>query len=222
MEGHDYWQSFLPPGRSPGEAYENAFPASLADGRRLMLPIRALGDTGSGLASLIINQASFTVMRALADDLARRLAALKPEIVVGMPTLGLTLAAAVGEALGHARYVPLGNSRKFGYQERLTLPVQSITTPGAGKRLYIDPRMLPLISGKRIVLVDDVISSGQSIVAGLALLDLCGARPVAIGAAMLQTDRAADALGAARWSGPVHVCLKTPMLRRGNDGLWRA
>ncbi|WP_174802009.1 phosphoribosyltransferase [Martelella limonii] len=222
MEGHDYWQSFLPPGRSPGEAYGNAFPASLADGRRLMLPIRALGDTGSGLASLIINQASFTVMRALADDLAQRLAALKPEIVVGMPTLGLTLAAAVGEALGHARYVPLGNSRKFWYQERLSLPVQSITTPGAGKRLYIDPRMLPLIAGKRIVLVDDVISSGQSIVAGLALLDLCGVRPIAVGAAMLQTDRAADALGAAGWSGPVHTCLKTPMLRRGNDGLWRA
>ena len=47
-----------------------------------------------------------------AEDLAARLRPFSPEVVVGLPTLGLTLAAAVAERLGHARYVPCGTSRK--------------------------------------------------------------------------------------------------------------
>lgn len=227
MQPHQFWQELLPP--APAEtaahdaAHDAAYPARLADGRRLLLPIRPLGDNGEGLASLIINQASFGVTRALAEDLSGRLAPLKPEIIVGLPTLGLTLAAAVAEALGHSRYVPLGNSRKFWYEDALSLPVSSITTPGQQKRLYIDPRMLPLLEGRRVALVDDVISSGQSIVAGLSLLKQCGMRPVATAAAMLQTSRYIEALTAfdADIVEDIHACFATPLLVRGTDGLWR-
>lgn len=68
------------------------------------------------------------------------------------------------------------------------MPMSSITTKQE-KRLYIDPRMLPLLEGKRVALVDDVISSGSSIISGLSLLASSGIKPVAIGAAMLQSDR---------------------------------
>ena len=227
MQPHHFWQELLPPASAqtaaPDAAHDAAYTARLADGRRLLLPVRPLGDSGEGLASLIINQASFAVTRALAEDLAARLAPLKPEIIVGLPTLGLTLAAAVAEALGHSRYVPLGNSRKFWYEEALSLPVSSVTTPGQQKRLYIDPRMLPLLEGRRVALVDDVISSGKSIVAGLSLLKQCGVRPVAIAAAMLQTTRHVEALAAfdAGTVDDIHACFATPLLVRGRDGLWR-
>ena len=77
----------------------------------------------------------------------------------------------------------------------------SITSPEQVKRLYLDPRMLPLIENRRVLLVDDVISSGRSIVAALKLLESCGVRPVVIGAAMLQTDawRGPPAALDARW-----------------------
>lgn len=223
MQPHQFWQELLPPAPAEAAAHEAAYPAQLADGRRLLLPIRPLGDSGEGLASLIINQASFSVTRALADDLAVRVAPLKPEIIVGLPTLGLTLAAAFAEALGHSRYVPLGNSRKFWYEDALSLPISSITTPGQEKRLYIDPRMLPLLEGRRVVLVDDVISSGKSIVAGLSLLKQCGIRPVAIAAVMLQSTRHIEALAAfdADLVADIHACFSTPLLVRGVDGLWR-
>lgn len=223
MQPHHFWQELLPPAPAQTAAHEAAYPARLADGRRLLLPIRPLGDSGEGLASLIINQASFAVTRALADDLAARLAPLKPDIIVGLPTLGLTLAAAVAEALGHSRYVPLGNSRKFWYEDALSLPVSSITTPGQQKRLYIDPRMLPLLEGRRVALVDDVISSGKSIVAGLSLLKQRGVCPVGIAAAMLQTTRHVEALAAfdAGIVDDTHACFATPLLIRGTDRLWR-
>jgi adenine/guanine phosphoribosyltransferase-like PRPP-binding protein len=184
MTPEHFWQEILP----PGAGTQGGYPARFADGRILMLPIRPLPDGKRALASLIINQASFAVVDALAAELARQLAAFAPEIVVGLPTLGLTLSSAVAHKLGHTRYVPLGNSAKFWYRPELSVPLTSVTTPGQQKRLYIDPRLLPLLEGRRIALLDDVVSSGASMQAGVALLEICGVRPVVLGTAMLQSE----------------------------------
>jgi adenine/guanine phosphoribosyltransferase-like PRPP-binding protein len=184
MFPEDYWQEIL----APDAVAEGGYPARFADGRILVLPIRPLPDGKRALASLIINQASFAVVDALAAALAQELAGFAPEIVVGLPTLGLTLGSAVAQKLGHTRYVPLGNSAKFWYRSELSVPLSSVTTPDQQKRLYIDPRLTPLLHGHRIALIDDVISSGVSMLAGIALLDLCGVKPVVLGTAMLQSE----------------------------------
>ncbi|MGO7259033.1 phosphoribosyltransferase, partial [Rhizobium brockwellii] len=84
------------------------------------------------------------VLDALAERLAEKIRPMRIDVVAGLPTLGLTLAAAVAQKLGHSRYVPLGTSRKFGYRDELSVALSSITPPTQKKRLYIDPRMLPL------------------------------------------------------------------------------
>ena len=223
MQPHDFWQELDAPGTfDPMAERADFYVAELPDGRQLRLPIRMLADGEHALASLIVNQASFTVLDALAETLAKRMAAYDIDVVAGLPTLGLTLAAAVARALGHTRYVPLGTSRKFWYREELSVPLSSITTPNQEKRLYIDPRMLPLLEGKRVALIDDVISSGASIVAGLSLLTSCGIEPVVIGAAMLQSERWRDRvdLGGKRWSEKIIGVLSTPILEWSGSG-WR-
>lgn len=224
MQPHDFWQAFLPEGASPPEApYAESYPARLDDGRVLMLPVRPLADGRHALASFIVNQASFGVVDAIAGGLANRLKPFGPDVVVGLPTLGLTLAAAVARELGHDRYVPFGTSRKFWYREELSVPLASVTTPEQRKRLYVDPRLMPLVEGRRVALVDDVISSGASIVAGLRLMALVGTRPVVIGTAMLQTERWRARL----WdhdpelAGKVVAAFSTPLLARRPDGLWQ-
>ncbi|KAA1181253.1 phosphoribosyltransferase [Rhizobium tropici] len=224
MQPHDFWQELHAPGSfDPMEKRADFHVAELPDGRQLRLPIRVLADGEHALASLIVNQASFTVLEALGAALAARIAALDVDVVAGLPTLGLTLAAAVARALGHARYVPLGTSRKFWYREELSVPLSSITTPNQEKRLYIDPRMLPLLEGKRVGLVDDVISSGASIVSGLSLLASCGIEPVVIGAAMLQSERWRDRvdMGGKQWSERIVGVFSTPILERSENGCWR-
>lgn len=224
MQPHDFWQEIHPPATfSTDGPHQGFYPATLRDGRQIRLPIRPLTDGAHALASLIVNQASFAVLDVLAEDLAARLAEEMPDVVVGLPTLGLTLAAAVAQKLGHTRYVPLGTSRKFWYQEELSVPLSSITTK-AEKRLYIDPRMLPLIEGRRVALIDDVISSGTSIVAGLSLLKSSGITPVVVGAAMLQSERWRAALGDAdpAWPALVKGCFATPMLNKRTEGGWEA
>ena len=96
--------------------------------------------------------------------------ALDAEIIVGLPTLGLAFASLVAERLGQPRYVPLGYSRKFWYDDALSEPVASITSPEAGKQLRLDPNLLPLIEGLRVALVDDAISTGATAVAAVRLL----------------------------------------------------
>jgi adenine/guanine phosphoribosyltransferase-like PRPP-binding protein len=204
MIPENFWQEILPPDAVIQGGYTARFP----DGRILVLPIRPLPDGKRALASLIINQASFAVVDALAAALAQELAPFAPEIVVGLPTLGLTLSSAVAQKLGHTRYVPLGNSAKFWYRPELSVPLSSVTTPGQEKRLYIDPRLLPLLQGRRIALIDDVISSGASMLAGIALLELCGVKPAVLGTAMLQSELWRERL--AGWN--IASVLRSPIL----------
>lgn len=223
MKPHEFWQEIHAPGSFDSAGpHSGFFPVTLDDGRQLRLPIRPMADGEHALASLIINQASFSVVEALADDLARKLETFDIDVIVGLPTLGLTLAAEVARRLGHSRYVPLGTSRKFWYLEELSVTMSSITTQQQ-KRLYIDPRMLPLLEGRRVVLVDDVISSGSSIIAGLSLLAASNIEPVAIGAAMLQSDRWRDKLAdfGAQWPGRVQGVFSTPMLKKAGEG-WQS
>ncbi|WHO74403.1 phosphoribosyltransferase [Rhizobium sp. BT03] len=223
MAPHDFWQEFHPPGTFAAAGESTSFyVAVLDDGRQLRLPIRVLDDGEHALASLIVNQASFAVLDALAESLAEKIRPMSIDVVAGLPTLGLTLAAAVAQKLGHNRYVPLGTSRKFWYRDELSVALSSITTPTQQKRLYIDPRMLPLLTGRRVALIDDVISSGASITAGLHLLMGCGIEPVAIGAAMLQSDRWRESLVAAgpQWIARTVGVFATPVLKRNAASRW--
>lgn len=222
--GHEFWQELHPPGtfhEAPPGGHRHFYPARLADGRQIALPLRVLpGDGNRAVASLIVNQASFAVEGALAQALAEQVCDVAPDILVGVPTLGLTLAASVARRLGHGRIVPLGTSRKFWYDDALSEPIASITSPGHVKRIYLDPRMLPLLEGRRVAVVDDVVSTGSSMTAVLGLLGRAGLQPVAVLAAMLQGRKGPARLAAeAGWTGPLFTAIQTPLFERcGSEG----
>ena len=225
----DYWQttvteaelaqSSLPP-------YASSYPAKLPDGRYLLLPLRGMPTTdGSApdrcVASLIANQASMDVTEQLALHMANAAKVHDFDVVIGLPTLGLAFAPLVAKHLGHSRYVPLGYSRKYWYRDELSEPVSSITTPGKGKLLYVDPNQLSLIAGKRVLVVDDAVSSGTTMVSGLNLLARCGAEVAAIAVAMRQGTQWQHKL--VRDDGspiPVVGAYDCPRMERRADGWW--
>ena len=215
----EYWQEFEPPA-GPGEAgdrvWTDHYLARMPDGRRLAMPLRPLGDLA--VAGLIANQASFAVLDALTGWLAEVARAFAPEVVVGLPTLGHGFAAGVARALGHPNWVAPGTSRKFWYDEALSVPLNSITSPGGGRRMWLDPRLLKRVQGRRVLLVDDVVSTGASLGAGLALLASAGVEPVGFCTAMLQGDRWRPA---APVGLPVVGVFSTPLFQRVGEG-WRA
>jgi adenine/guanine phosphoribosyltransferase-like PRPP-binding protein len=220
MQPQDFWQVVSPPTPEPPELaahrFTDRYPARLADGRYLYLPLREPpARPGFAVASLIFNQASFTVQQILAAQLAQAVVKAAPDIVVGLPTLGLGLADAVARALGHQRYVACGTSRKFWYEDALSVPMRSITSVG-DKRLFLDPRLVPLLAGRRVAIIDDVLSTGASMQAGLDLLRKVDVVPVVVGAAMLQTRRWVESLSVALKNVHNGVCgvLHTPLFRR--------
>ena len=72
--------------------------------------------------------------------------------------------------------------------------------------------MRPLLTG-RVAVVDDVLSSGSSIAAVLALLDLVAVTPAVIGAAMLQGEAWRDRVR----DRTVVAALRTPILPPAKD-----
>lgn len=222
LEPHQFWQTIEPVGTfdpAPPYGIADGFPASLPDGRQLLLPIRVLpGDGSAAVASLIINQASFAVEDALAEAMAALLRSYAPEVIVGVPTLGLPLANNVARRLGHSRMVALGTSRKFWYRPELSAPMTSITSPDQQKTIFLDPRSLPLLEGRRVAVVDDVISSGTSMAAVLSLLEGAAVAPVAIAAAMLQGCKWRAVMAA--WQDRIVAPLVSPRLSRTERGRW--
>jgi len=181
----------------------------MPDGSWLHLPIRPIG-----VAGLSATQASFPVILALTCWMAEAAAPLRPEMILGLPTLGHVFAPLLAERLGHSNWVAAGYSQKLWYEERLSVPMRSITTT-AERRLWLDPRMLARLAGRRIVLVDDVISSGSSALAGLGLLEAAGMRPVGLCVAMSQTRR-----WQVGWPAelPVVGVCETPLLAHASGG----
>lgn len=60
------------------------------------------------------------------------------------------------------KYIPARKGKKLYMQEPVVIDVQSITTPGK-QSLCIDKPDLDYMDGKRILVVDDVISTGDSL-----------------------------------------------------------
>ena len=219
----DYWQSLhdtLPDRLSWQPPFRLAYPVRLPDGRALVLPLRPLPDGQRAVASLIANQASFTVVNALADHVTNLARTLDAEIIVGMPTLGLAFAPLVAERLGHTRFVPLGYSRKYWYDDALSEPVLSITSPGGGKRVYLDPNMLPLLRDRRICIVDDAVSTGSSLLAGYRLLSHIGFKITGAAVPMKQSTRWQEPVASADPDLPpmLKAVFGSPLFQRTNDG----
>ena len=217
-----YWQVFEGPdaagmGQPGSAAWTESYPAVMQDGRRLLLPLRDFGETA--VAGLIANQASFAVLDQLAAWTAAAASDWAAEVVVGLPTLGHTVGAAVARALGHEGWVAPSTTRKRWYDDALSVPLGSITAPATGanaaRRMWLDPRLLPRLAGRRVLLVDDVISTGSSARAGLALLRAAGVEPVGLAVAMVQGEAWRAGWPAAM---PVVGAFRTPRFRRVGEG----
>jgi adenine/guanine phosphoribosyltransferase-like PRPP-binding protein len=219
-----YWQSIVTEDQltvSKDPPYRRGYPAPLPDGRFLILPLRAIPkDPQRCVGSLIANQASIDVVETLADFMANRSREFGADMVVGLPTLGLAFAPLVAKKLGFTRYIPFGYSRKYWYKDELAVPVSSITTPEHAKLLFVDPNLVSELAGKRVLIVDDAVSTGQTMVSALKLLGKCEATVVGIAVAMRQSMRWKNALVDERGAAiPIaHVFDSPKMVWR--DGGW--
>jgi orotate phosphoribosyltransferase len=108
----------------------------------------------------------------LAADLAQRLSRYRPEAVCGPLTEGAFVALMVASELG----------AEFSYAERITHPERDALFPVDYR---VPPALRERLRGRRVAIVNDVISAGSAVRGAFADLEACGARIVAVGALLV-------------------------------------
>ncbi|MEP7004176.1 MAG: phosphoribosyltransferase family protein [Chloroflexota bacterium] len=115
--------------------------------------------------------------KAAGRELASRLRTHTPELIVTTETKSVPLAYEIASLLG-VSYVVLRKTYVSYMGEALESKVQSITT-GHPRTIYLDAKDRALCDGKRVAIVDDVISTGSTLHAMRDLIGRAGGTVVA-------------------------------------------
>lgn len=102
---------------------------------------------------------------ALISVIKEKLSSILPtlDVVLSAETKGITLANQIADALG-VEMVILRKEEKIYYPGSIKGTVNTFTTKGE-HALYLPPNQLPKLRGKNVLIVDDVVSTGSSLLA---------------------------------------------------------
>ena len=180
----------------------------------LDLPVVDLSDALT-IALLITVDHGVSFAATAGEELAAQLKDLDIDIIVSVATMGSPLAIETTRALDLDDYVILHKTQKIHLADGEWEAVRSITTD-ANQRLLFDRARIGAVKGKRVAIVDDVISTGGSIVAALKLVRKVGGEPVALGC--LVTEGSAWQASLGEDAGLVRSLGSIPLFHRDADG----
>ena len=125
----------------------------------------------------------------LTEKCAEELAKIAPEhdVLLTAESKGIPLIHAMARHLGENRYVLARKSVKLYMKDVLKCETKSITT-GAMQTLYIDGDDAEYMKGKRVLIVDDVISTGGSLLSLENLVNQAGGNIVGKMAILAEGD----------------------------------
>jgi adenine phosphoribosyltransferase len=140
-----------------------------------------------GLRIALLNILGDTeLVQACATALAARIQDIEYDLLVTAEAKSIPLvhALAVVERLP---YVVLRKVYKPYMGEALSTETHSITT-GEVQKLYLDEKDRRLISGKKVIILDDVVSTGSTLNGMRKLMELAGAKVVAVAAVLTEGE----------------------------------
>ena len=205
--------------------YDKYYPVQLRaqDGSSavLQLPFQDLPGGDKAIALLMTTQCDHEVIDGINDLLTANIKDIHPDVMVGLPALGLPLAEGVARRLDHNSYVPLSNSVKFWQDNNFIVPVSSITS-GGGKSLCLDQHLLSRVFGKIVVIQDDVANTGKSLAAAHELVKKAGAKEIFISVVMTEGHAWESVLEEVGfdWKSNLRTLGHIPMFSRHSEKSW--
>src|SRR5919197_2472628 len=146
-----------------------------------------LFEVAPGVRIAILNILGDTeLVRAAADALAERIGALDADVLVTAETKSIPLVHELSERLA-LPYVVLRKQYRPYMGDALQVETHSITT-GTAQTLYLDEKDRDYLSGKRVLLVDDVISTGSTLEAMRQVVKEAGGEAVGEAAVFTEGD----------------------------------
>jgi adenine phosphoribosyltransferase len=148
-----------------------------------------LFEVAPGVRIAILNILGDTeLVQAASRSLAMKLADLNPEVLVTAEAKSIPLVYALSIVMD-LPYVVLRKSYKPYMGDAISAETLSITT-GKSQTLYLDEKDKKFVEGRRIALIDDVISTGSTLQAMRLVIEKAGAEVVAEAAIFTEGDRA--------------------------------
>ena len=111
----------------------------------------------------------------LTVECARELLKRAPayDYIITAEAKGIPLAHEMARQAGNSKYILARKGPKLYMRDIFSVTVNSITT-AKEQKLYLDGADAALMKGKKILIVDDVISTGESLLALEALVEKAG------------------------------------------------
>ena len=148
------------------------------------LPILNVTDSLAIAGFVILGDTELTVNTA--KELAAKLPA-EADMIMTAETKGIPLAAEMARILGMPHYIVARKRIKAYMENPLIVDDESITTKGK-QILCLSDADVELIKGKKIVIADDVISTGGSLKALEELAEKAGAEVIGKAAILAEGD----------------------------------
>lgn len=161
------------------------YPITVANTKR-NLPICPLNDNLQIAGFVIVGDPELS--ENCAKELIKKVGEF--DYILTAEAKGIPLAHDMTRLCGKTKYICARKKPKLYMSGVFEVDVRSITTEGVQK-LYLDTADADLIKGKRLLIVDDVISTGKSLDALVHLANVAGAEIVGM-AAILAEGEAAD------------------------------
>jgi adenine phosphoribosyltransferase len=149
------------------------------------LPICPVNEKLSIAGFIMFSDVELTV--AVASELLKKVPEF--DVILTAESKGIPLAYEMARQSGK-NYFVARKGKKLYMKNPAEVTVQSITTVGEQK-LYLSDDDMALIEGKRVLIVDDVISTGESLRALQKLVEVAGGKEAAL-ATVLAEGEAAD------------------------------
>ena len=167
------------------EAKRETYPVEIAGVKRDL----RLFEVAPGVRIAIVNILGDTeLVETSAKELAEKLRGVDAEVLVTAEAKSIPLVFAVASELDKP-WVVLRKRYKPYMGEALNAETLSITT-GEPQTLFLDEKDRGLIEGKRVILLDDVISTGSTLQGMRLVINKAGGEVVSQAALFTEGDRA--------------------------------
>lgn len=96
------------------------------------------------------------------------------DVLITAESKGLQLTHCIARELGQKFYAVARKSKKLYMQDGIEVAIQSSITTGKAQKLYLSKHDADLLKGKKVGIVDDVVSTGASLLGLEALVEKAG------------------------------------------------
>ena len=155
-------------------------------GCKRSLPILNLSDSLAIAGFVMLGDVE--LCESCARELAKKIPA-EAEIIMTAETKGIPLAAELARQIGMPYYITARKSVKAYMEDPIWVEDESITTMGK-QRLYLMRADIDRIAGRKVLLLDDVISTGGSMTALSNLAEKAGAHVIGQAAVLAEGNAA--------------------------------